>query len=320
MDRPSSVSAGFGGRVSVRCPESPWRLAWRPRYWPTALGLGGLRLMILLPISWQQAVGRRLGRWLGKFARRRTRIGAVNLALCFPELSDAERGKLLRGQLESVGIALFETALAWWGSERRLARISEVVGLEHLHRAQSSGRGILFLTGHFTLLELGARLLTPYHRFHAMYRPQPNALFEAVMEQVRRRHSGLPTITQNDIRTTVRVLKRGGAVWYAPDHDYGRQSVFAPFFGVPALTITATSRLARMSNALVLPYYPQRLPDGRYRVTVLPPLEDFPGADAVADATRINTVLEDCIRRVPEQYLWLHRRFKHRPPGEPYPY
>lgn len=276
--------------------------------------------MILLPVSWQQAIGRRLGRWSGFFARRRTRIGAINLRLCFPERTDAQREKLLQAQLESVGMGLFETAMAWWGSERRIQRIGEVVGLENLRRAQASGHGIVLLTGHFTLLELGARMLVPYFRFHAMYRPQRNALFQAVMEQIRRRHSGLPTIIQNDIRTTVRALKRGAAVWYAPDHDYGRQSVFVPFFGVPALTITATSRLVRMSNALVLPYYPQRLADGRYRVTILPPLENFPGQNTVADAARINALLEGWIREAPEQYLWLHRRFKHRPPGETAPY
>ncbi len=299
---------------------SPWRLAWWPRYWPTALGLGGLRLMIRLPVTWQQAIGRRLGRWSGYFLKRRLHIGAVNLALCFPELSEAQRAALLRRQLESLGMGLFETALAWWGSPQRLAQISEVVGLEHLRQAQASGRGIVLLTAHFTLLEMGARLLSAHFQFHAMYRPQPNQLFHELMDQIHQQHSGLPTITQNDIRATVRALKRGHAVWYAPDHDYGRQSVFVPFFGVSALTITATSRLVRMSDALVLPYYPQRLADGRYRVTLLPPLDNFPSGDEVADTARINTLLEDCIRQAPEQYLWLHRRFKHRPPGHDYPY
>lgn len=298
----------------------PWRYLVQPRYWPLALGLGLVRLLVLLPLDWQRTLGRGLGRLSGRLIPRRQRIAAINLQWCFPQLGEAERERLLREQLESVGVGLFETAWAWWASDRRLRALVEVEGLEHLHRVQACGRGVLLLTGHFTTLELGARFITFYCRFHAMYRPHRNAFYQAVMQRARERRSGLPAIVQNDIRATVRALRGGAAVWYAPDHNYGRQSVFAPFFGIPALTITATSRLTRMSGALVLPYFPQRLADGRYRITILPPLDDFPSADIAADTARINALLEDAIRRAPAQYLWVHRRFKSRPPGEQPPY
>lgn len=284
-----------------------------------ALGLAIMRLLILLPLAWQRALGGVVGRLAHRVSRRR-RVVDINLRWCFPELSDEARTRLVRAQFEALGIGLFETALAWWASDRCLADLADIDGLAYLQQALASGRGVLLLTGHFSSLELGARFLTHHCRFHAMYRPHDNACYQAVMQQAREHRSGLPAIVQNDIRTTVRVLRQGHTVWYAPDQNYGRQSVFVPFFGVPALTITATSRLVRMSDALVLPYFPQRLADGRYRVTIQPPLADFPGSDPATDAARINALLEDWIRQAPEQYFWVHRRFKNRPPGEQAPY
>lgn len=290
-----------------------------PRHWPLALGLLLVRLLTVLPLAWQRALGRLVGRVTQRVSRRRE-VVAVNLRWCFPELSDSERRNLSRAQFEALGIGLFETALAWWASDSRLQRIVDIEGLPHLEQALASGHGVLLLTGHFSALELGARFITRYCRFHAMYRPHGNPFYQAVMRRARERRSGLSAIVQDDIRSTVRALRRGEVVWYAPDQNYGRQSVFAPFFGIPALTITATARLVQMSGALVLPYFPQRLPDGRYRLTILPPLADFPSADPTADAARINALLEDWIRRVPEQYFWVHRRFKSRPAGEVAPY
>ncbi len=290
-----------------------------PRYWPLAVGLVLMRLLIRLPLAWQRLLGRLIGRLTQRISHRR-RVVDTNLRWCFPELSGRARDQLVQAQFEALGIGLFETALAWWAPDRRLLGLVDIDGLSHLHQALASGRGVLLLTGHFSALELGARFLTAHCRFHAMYRPHSNAFYQSVMRQARERRSGLPAITQNDIRNTVRALRRGEAVWYAPDQNYGRQSVFVPFFGIPALTITATSRLAQMSDALVLPYFARRLTDGRYRLTILPPLTDFPTADVAADAARINALLEGWIRQVPEQYFWVHRRFKSRPEGERAPY
>lgn len=289
------------------------------RYWPTWLGLGAMRLIAALPMTWQVAVGERVGRLLGKLSRRRRHIARVNLGLCFPEMPPQSREALLEAHFASLGIGFFETAMAWWAPDDKLRGLARVTGMEHLDGALAMGKGVILMTGHFTMLELAARFITWYQPFQAIYRPHKNALYEAVMRRERERQSRLPPLTRDDIRGMLRGLKRGRAVWYAPDQNYGtRNAVFVPFFGVPALTITATSRLARMSGAAVVPYFPRRLPGtSGYQVTILPALANFPSDDPAADALRINQLIEEYVRQAPEQYLWVHRRFKTRPPGCP---
>lgn len=278
--------------------------------------------MARLPGRMQRGLGRLLGRLSVGLAARRREIARTNLALCFPDRTTEERERILRAHFESLGIGLFETAMAWWASDRHLRGLVRYDGLEHLQTAMASGRGILLLTGHFTCLELGARFMTWHLPFHAMYRPHKNALYEAVMRRCRERQSQRPVLPRDDVRGTVRALRRGGAVWYAPDQNYGgTDTVFVPFFGVPASTITATARLATMGHALVLPYWPRRRDDGSgYEIVIEPPLDNFPGPDPTEDARRINALVERRVRCCPEQYLWVHRRFKTRPPGEASPY
>jgi len=290
-----------------------------PRYWPVWLGLGLMKLMAALPFPWQLALGDQIGRWIGKIARRRRRIAEINLALCFPELSPTQRATLLEKHFATLGIGLFETAMAWWTPDDRLRGLARVEGLEHLQQALDRGRGVILLTGHFTPLELGARFITWHQPFHAMYRSHKNPLYETVMRRERERRSRFPPLPHEDLRGLLRAFKKGRAVWYAPDQNHGRRnSVFVPFFGIPACTITATSRLAALSGAAVVPYFPRRLPGtAGYEVVILPALEDFPSDDVAADTQRINALLEHHIRQAPEQYLWVHRRFKTRPPGNP---
>lgn len=288
------------------------------RYWPVWLGLGAMKLMAALPHRLQLALGRGLGRLYGRLDRHRRHVVATNLRLCFPALDEAARARLARAHFEALGMGIFEVASGYWAPRARLAALGEVCGLEHFDAAAARGRGIILMTGHFTTLEIGAGLLALHRSFHPMQRRNENALFNEVMSAERARRTGGACIDRGDLRGMLRVLRRNGAVWYAPDQDYGAQgTVFVPFFGVAARTITATSRLARMSGAAVLPYWPERLADGRYRVHILPMLEDFPSADETADAARINRLIEDWARCVPEQYYWVHRRFKGRPAGEP---
>ena len=289
-----------------------------PRYWPIWLGLGLMKLMAALPFSWQLAIGGQTGRWIGKIARRRRRIAEINLALCFPELSPTQRAALLEAHFAALGIGLFETAMAWWAPDDKLRGLARVEGLEHLQQALDRGKGVILLTGHFTPLELGARFITWHQPFHAMYRSHKNLLYEAVMRRERER-AGFPPMPHEDLRGLLRAFKKGRAVWYAPDQNHGRRnSVFVPFFGIPACTITATSRLAALSDAAVVPYFPRRLPGtAGYEVVILPALENFPSGDLTADTQRINELLEHYIRQAPEQYLWVHRRFKTRPPDSP---
>ncbi len=291
-----------------------------PRFWPTWLGLGLMRLLVLLPFPAQLAMGRLLGRVALRVLKRRRHIAAVNLRLCFPELDETSRKSLLKAHFEALGQGVFETAFTWWAPARRLSGMAVGEGLEHIASARAGGRGVILLSAHFTTLEIGCCLLLQTEKFHPMYRRHENPLFEKVMRASRERLSENP-IRRDDVRGLLRSLRQGHAVWYAPDQAYrGKSAGNVPFFGVPAATNLATSRLARTSGAPVLPFFSLRQEDGRYRLIVQPALENFPSDDAEADAARINRVIADTVRKAPEQYLWVHRRFKAVRPGDPDPY
>lgn len=287
-----------------------------PRYWPGWTGLGVLRLIHLLPYGIQLAIGRQLGRIFGRIAGRRSKIAQRNLALCFPELGEPERSRLLHQHFEAMGMAMIESAMSWWGSDRRIQSLATISGMEHLQQALDAGRGVVLLTGHLSSMELAGHILSSHRRIGAMYRPMKNQLMERIVGNARRRRLS-PVFPRDEIRTMTRALREGHAIWYGYDQNYGgNHSLFVPFFGVPAATITTTSRFAKMGNALVIPFFPFRNADGRYFIEIHPPLEAFPSGDLEADTRRLNSLLEAAIRRTPEQYLWIHRRFKTRPPGD----
>jgi len=227
----------------------------------------------------------------------------------------------LRRHFESLGMTLIEMGLCWWAPDVRLEPLFEIEGLEHLRAAQQRGKGVIMLTGHFTTLDLGGRFLTMQAPVTAMYRRNENPLFERALRLGRER-SAQQAIPKQDIRGMVRALKQNHAIWYAPDQSHRRRhSAVVPFFSVPAATNTATAALARMSGAQVVPFYSLRLPDDAgYRLVIEPAFDDFPSADAAADTLRINRWLEQRIRLAPEQYLWIHRRFKPFEPDQPDPY
>jgi KDO2-lipid IV(A) lauroyltransferase len=305
--------------------HTPTRRWWsnylQPRFWPTWLMFLLLWLATRLPFSLQMRAGRLLGRAAYRVARRRRHIAAVNIRRCFPQLDPQQHTRLLKAHFLALGQGILETALCWWGRDARLQHRSVLLGERHLHEARRRGRGVILLSAHFTTLELGGRLLAQRQPFHVLYRPHKNPLFEAVMQRARARRFET-AIPRNDTRALLKSLKRNHAVWYAPDQNHGgKQSLFVPFFGVQASTLTTTSRLAAISGAAVVPFFQARLPHDRgYLLLLCPALEQFPGVDPEADAIRINRLLEDVIRELPEQYLWVHRRFKTRPPGEAYPY
>ena len=287
-----------------------------PRYWPTWIGIGVLKLLCLLPIPVLLRLGEGIGWLVGRAWPKRRYVVRVNLRLCFPELEGAALERAVDEHFKALGAGMFEACLGWWAPDWRVRRWGEVVGLEHLDAAQKAGHGVLLLTGHFTTMELGARYIALQRPFHAMYRPLNNPLVDYFMHRWREDKSGLPALPREDLRQLVKALRAGRAIWYGPDQTLDlRNSVYVPFFGVPVLTINATSRLAEMGRAKVVPYFPARV-NGRYRVTFMPALEDFPGPDPTADAARINAVIAEGVRQAPAQYFWVHRRFKHRPPGE----
>jgi len=269
----------------------------------------------------QFAVGRVLGTLLRVFARRRRHITETNVRLCFPDLDDTRRTALVRNVFRSVGIGAVETSIAWFRDPARYRDRVSVEGLEHLQAAARRGNGVLLVGAHFTTLDFAGALLSLVADIDVVYRRNRNPVVEWLMRRGRERIYGA-VIERSDMRTLLRRLDAGRVVWYAADQDYGRKvSVFAPFFGVTAATISVTSRLARRNGAPVLffSHFRDELTQ-RWSIRVSAALDDYPSDDDVADATRLNAIIEREIRRDPAQYLWLHRRFKTRPPGEARPY
>jgi Kdo2-lipid IVA lauroyltransferase/acyltransferase len=282
-----------------------------PRYWPTWLGIGVLRLLGMLPFSALLAVGRALGTALRHLPIRFVRIARRNIELCFPELDAKARARLLDEHFKSLGIALMEVPLAWWSTPEQLAKIVRIEGAEHLHAAVARGRGVILLTAHFTSLELAGRALLGVAPVKFLYRPTKNEVLAYALRRFRCGLGGRP-IPRDDIRAFISALKKNECVWYAPDQAYRKKGAeMVPLFGIPAATNTLTSRLARITGAAVLPYFLRRLPGSQgYVATIHPPLENFPSESAVSDTARFNRMIEAQVRIAPEQYLWIHRRFK----------
>lgn len=290
-----------------------------PRYWAAWLGVALLWLLGRLPQWCVLILARPLG-WVMSVAMvRRRRVAERNLEQCFPEVDRRGRDALIGECFRSLGRTLFEIAWSWSGSDSLLRRLGRVEGIEHVKECVGRGQGVLLVTAHFTCLEIGARVAAlRFDRAGAIYRPLRSPVLEWYQNRSRGRYTEA-LIVKQDMRAAVRFLRSGGVLWYAPDQDFGpKRSVFAPFFGVPAATLVATERLAQLTRCAVIPMFPRYEQRSRkYVVTLYPPLEDFPTGDTVADLTRINALLEHHVRMAPEQYWWIHRRFKTRPPGEP---
>ncbi|RFA30082.1 hypothetical protein CAI21_07715 [Alkalilimnicola ehrlichii] len=302
--------------------ESLPKRALRPRYWPNWIGMGLLWCLAQLPYRWATAIGRGAGRLLYPIARHRRQVAERNIELCFPELDLNGRNDLVKRNFVYTGKAFAEIALSWWAPRRRLQHLIELSGTEHLEAAQAKGRGVILLSCHFTSLEIMPPLIAPTIPAYAIYKKQRNPVVEYCMRSARDR-SLLGAIPRDDIRGIMRALKENRPVWYAADQDYGRKhSVFVPFFGVETATITGLSRLAKMNNSPVVPFFFHSRADQRgYEAVFLPALENFPTDDPKADAARINAIIEEAVRRYPDQYLWTHRRFKTRPnKSDPNPY
>jgi len=282
-----------------------------PRYWPTWLGLGLLRVIALLPYPTLVRMGTVLGALLLRMPLGFIATARRNMELCLPELSAAERERLLKRHFESLGISLFETAFTWWSSAPRFNGLVQIEGREHLDAAHARGRGVIVLTAHFTTLEVGGRILLSLKPVKFLYRPTKNEVLARFLARCRCGYGGQP-VPRDDIRALITALRNNECVWYAPDQSYRKKGAeMVPLFGIPAATNTLTSRLARMTGAAVVPYFFERLPDARgYRAVVYPAFEAFPSDCPIADTERFNHLIETQVRRVPEQYLWIHRRFK----------
>jgi KDO2-lipid IV(A) lauroyltransferase len=251
-------------------------------------------------------------------AGSRRAVARRNIELCFPELGPAGRDALAYEHFKALGMSLIEIGVARWGATRHLQDLSRLVGLEHVKDALAAGRGVILLSAHFTTLEIMGRALTeeipPYD---AVFRKNRSD-FMTELQRSGREVSADTTIEKRDIKKMVRALRAGRAVWYAPDQSYNRKgSEVIEFFGVPAMHTTATSTLARLGDALVVPFFPRRLDDGTYELRLYPAWENFPSGDATADMQRYIEAVEQHIRTCPEQYLWIHKKFKNLPDGYP---
>lgn len=285
-----------------------------PRWWPTWLGIGLMWLVAQLPIRLQWWLGRLAGLLALKVARRRRHITEVNIGLCFPELTEAQQASLVRKAFIANGIGLLELGIAWFRDSAKLTGITRIHGIEHFEKALEAGQGVLLLGGHYSTLDLGGSLVTEYIKADVMQRDHNNPLMNAVMTRARgRRYDAV--LGARDLRGLFRSLKKNHAVWYATDQDYGRKDiVFAPFFGIPAGTNTAASRIAERSGCKVVPFSHFRRADKPgYDIYFHEPLDNFPSGNDMKDASRINALIEQEIRKAPDQYLWMHRRFKTRP-------
>lgn len=291
---------------------------YHPFYWPTWVGFWLFHLLSYLPYRWQLALGRQCGRLLHGLLTRRREIVRVNLELCFPQQPVAERNRVALRCFESMGMGMLEIGLAWWAKDPRTHCECTIKGLEHIREALQQGRGVLLCGAHLHTAELAGRFLALEQAIAIVYRPQNDIVAETVANGCRSRYYS-DLIQHRDMRGVLRALAKNRVVWYAPDIDAGsKRSVFAPFFGVPAASLTATSRLAKVSGAPVVPCFYFRRADGSgYDIEVGPALDRFPSEEVLNDTVRINRLIEGAVRRVPEQYFWQHRRFKSRPPGDP---
>ena len=288
---------------------------YHPKFIPTWFLIGFMKLGTKLPFAAQVFIGTGIGRLLYPLLSRFRKIAFINIARCFPDKSSIEVESLVKQNFEAIGISLFETANAYFGKSEKIQKLITIHNEHHLTDALNKKQGVIILAAHFMPLMLGSRALLLKHKVANIYRPQNNALFDEAMRKGFV-NNGATMIKTKDTRTMMKTIKSGLPIWYAPDQDLGeKNSVFAPFFNIQTATIAATARLAKTPNTVVIPYFFIRTDKG-YTMSFDAPLTDYPSSDAVDNATRTNQILHDQILKAPEQYLWIHKRFKTRPNGE----
>ncbi|MEC7121130.1 MAG: LpxL/LpxP family Kdo(2)-lipid IV(A) lauroyl/palmitoleoyl acyltransferase [Pseudomonadota bacterium] len=287
-----------------------------PQYWGIWLAIFILLPMAFLPWRIQYRLGCWLGNLIWRFGKRRRHDTLTNLALCFPEKSAEARLRMSQEVFQHAGVGVFESLSAWLRPQKFQRKVT-ISGLHHIVEAQQNNQSILLLGAHYTMLDLGGLICSWFFKADMVYRPQNNPVLEWLIYRLREPIYARQ-IDHDDIRKLVRALKDKHVVWYTPDQDFGlKQGIMADFFGVPAATLTAQRRLARMDQSRVMAIHFYRQDDRRphYHITITPPLDHYPSDDEVADANRVNQLLEGLIRIAPTQYMWFHRRFKTRPEG-----
>jgi KDO2-lipid IV(A) lauroyltransferase len=279
-----------------------------------------MRALVLLPLPSQIALCKAVGRAVARLPLSRRRIAEINIAACFPELSAAQQRHLVREHFGAIAASFAEISTAWFGDEEAVKRRIRVEGAEHLRNAQARGQGTILFAAHFTSLEFFWAALRPLcPRASGMYKWQKNPVMNEQMNRARMRYFD-ELLVKDNVRRMLRNLQDNYVVWYASDQRAaaGKSAALVPFFGVPAMTSTVISRIARASGASVLPFYVRRIGNGdEYVMTIQAPVPGFPSGDDERDARELLKRLEEYIRLCPEQYFWTHKRFKDRPPPLP---
>jgi KDO2-lipid IV(A) lauroyltransferase len=283
---------------------------------PSYLLVAFLWLLHWLPLPLLRAVGWGLGHILYAVGRERRQVAMTNLRLCFPEMGEAERRSLTRRHFVAFTQAALDRTLGWWASQERIERIIRIHGVEHL--TDPEGKPVILLSPHFVGLDAGATRISMFITGCSVYSNQKNPVINKLLYDGRTRFN--PTVLfsrQEGMRGIIKAMKAGHQFYYLPDMDFGpKESIFVPFFGVQAATIPGVARLVRLTGAKVVACITRQVPDG-YEVEVMPPWTDFPGESLEADTEYVNRFIEGQVLRMPEQYFWLHKRFKTRPSGEP---
>ena len=277
-----------------------------------------LWLLHFLPLVLLAPIGRGLGLLLYAVGSERRRVARINLCLCFPELNERERERRVRLHFAAFGRSVLERGILWWSSAARVRRVVRIEGGEHLRTAK--GKPTILLAPHFVGLDMGGTRLTMEVKITSIYSKQKHPAADRLLLHGRTRFNDSHLFSRQDsVRSVVKAIRAGFPFYYLPDMDFGvRDSIFVPFFGVQTATITGVSRMARMAGASVVPAVTRQLPGGQgYALTFYPVWENFPSDDFVVDTRRVNAFIEERVLEMPEQYYWLHKRFKTRPPGEP---
>ncbi len=287
------------------------KLLLSPRNWLPGIGLAILWLVNLLPYPIKIRLGLGFGGLLHKLLRNRRRIAAINLKLCFPDRTAEQRDDILHRAYRHLGAGLIETAMSWWTPAHKIQAITQVEGLEHLQAATQQGKGLIMIGAHFSCLDIGAKMINPYQQFHVVQRRQKNPMFNYVMQKGRAAAT-LSVVDNREVRKIVKIVRDGGAIWLAPDHDMGEKgAVYAPFFSQPAATITAPAKFIRLTGAPAIFCATHRRADNSgYLLRISPVPEDIATLDDEPAATLLNSIIADNISHDVAQYYWFHRRFK----------
>ena len=291
------------------------RKFYHPKFLPTWLLIGLMKLGAKLPFSVQVMIGKIMGMALYPLLSRFRKIAFINISRCFPNKNKSEVEMLVRQNFEALGISIFEIANAYFATDEKIISMLSIHNEHYLTQAIENKQSVILLSAHFMPLMLGGRALLLKHHIANIYRPQNNLLFDEVMRERFVSH-GATMIKTKDVKSLLKAIKNKLPIWYAPDQDLGADKcIFAPFFGIQTATVSATARLAKNENTVVIPFFFNRTESG-YSMNFEAPIENYPNADATISATMTNQILEAQILKYPDQYLWIHKRFKTRPEGE----